>query len=390
MEYIRIEEFGAEGIVFDVGEMCRYLQRIPDQRAARGKRYSLATVLLIMILAKLSGEDHPYGIAEWARARRQALVTAFGLERSTVPAHNTYRRIMATGVLSEALQKGIGQYLHETYGGQSSVLVVLDGKTLRGTIPTGSNQGVHLLAAYLPEEGVVLMQVEVGSKENEIVAAPRLLSALDLRGRVVCGDAMFTQRELSVQILAQGGDFLWFVKENQPQLLADVAQFFVPPRKAPGWQAPPLPQMTAHTTEKIHGRLEQRTLTVMADDTDYLRWPGVRQLFKLDRRVSNLNTGETRLDTVYGITSRPPEQASAEQLLAWTRSYWGIENGLHYRRDKTLQEDATLMSDENQAQVLAVINSFIVGLTQKLGLNNLASARRFFNAKLDAALLTYR
>jgi len=388
MKYIRIEEFGADGVVFDLGEMYRQLQSIPDQRAARGKRYTLASVLLIMILAKLSGEDHPYGIAEWAQARRRSLVAVLGLERSTVPAHNSYRRVSATGVLSEALQKGVGQYLYQSYGGQSSTLIVLDGKRLRGTIPEGSSQGVHLLAAYLPEEGIVLMQVEVGTKENEITAAPRLLSALDLRGRVVCGDAMFTQRELSVQILAQGGDYIWFVKENQPQLLADVAQFFVPPRKAPGWHAAPLPQTTAGTTEKIRGRLEQRTLTVMEDKTEFLNWPGLQQVFKLARKVTDPKTGEIRVETVYGITSRGPERASAAQLLAWTRSYWGIENGLHYRRDKTLQEDATLMSDRNQAQVLAVINSFIVGLTQKLGLNNLASVRRSFNAKLDAALFT--
>jgi predicted transposase YbfD/YdcC len=389
MKYIRIEEFESEGIVFDVGVLSRFLQRIPDQRAARGKRYTLATVLLLMILAKLSGEDHPYGIAEWARARRQSLVAALGLERSTMPGHNTYRRIMATGVLSEALQKGLGQYLYETYGGHYSILVVLDGKTLRGTIPKGKTQGVHLLAAYLPEEGIVLLQVEVGAKENEITAAPRLLSALDLRGRVVCGDAMFTQRDLSVQILAQGGDYIWFVKDNQSQLLADVVQFFAPPRKAPSWQATPLPQTTAGTTEKLHGRLEQRTITVIEDETGFLKWPGVRQVFKLERRVTDPLTGETQVETVYGITSCPPERASADQLLAWTRSYWGIENGLHYRRDKTLQEDATLMSHSNQAQVLAIINSLVVGLTQKLGLDNLASARRFLNAKLDAALFAY-
>ena len=86
--------------------------------------------------------------------------------------------------------------------------MAIDGKTMRGTIPTGSSQGVHLLAAYLPAEGVVLKQVEVGAKRNEISAAPALIEGLDLKNRVVCGDAMHTQRELSVDVLAQGGDYL--------------------------------------------------------------------------------------------------------------------------------------------------------------------------------------
>jgi hypothetical protein len=93
-------------------------------------------------------------------------------------------------------------------------------------------------------------------------------------------------------------------------------------------------------------------------------------------------------ETRYGITSLPPERASAQQLLAWTRSYWGIENGLHYRRDKTLREDATQMSNNNQAQVMATLNNFIIGLVNKLSFSNLASARRHFNAQLTLQLAT--
>lgn len=92
--------------------------------------------------------------------------------------------------------------------GQQSILVVIDGKTRQDTIPKGKTQGVHLLAAYLPEDGIVLLQVAVESKENEITAAPRLLAELDLRGRIVCSDAMFAQRQLSLQIVAQGGDYI--------------------------------------------------------------------------------------------------------------------------------------------------------------------------------------
>jgi len=92
-----------------------------------------------------------------------------------------------------------------------SILIALDGKTLRGTMPAGQTRGLHLLAAFLPGAGWVLMQVEVDGKENEIKAAPRLLQCLDLRGKIVTGDALLAQRDLSVQIVEQGGAYVWAV-----------------------------------------------------------------------------------------------------------------------------------------------------------------------------------
>jgi hypothetical protein len=109
----------------------------------------------------------------------------------------------------------VGYYLHDKYGGDESEQVVLDGKTMRGTIAKGEKAGVHLLSAYLPEGSVVQGQIEVRSKENEITAAPRLLARLNLKGKVVSGDAMFTQRKLSIQVRAQGGDYLC-VYQRQP------------------------------------------------------------------------------------------------------------------------------------------------------------------------------
>lgn len=121
------------------------------------------------------------------------------------------------------------------------------------------------------------MQVAVGTKENELSAAPRVLMTLDLRGRVVFGDALFTQRELSVQVLYQGGDYIWFVKDNQARLKEDVAQ----------------------KTQKEHGRLEQRTLTAIPDEAGFIDWPRIQQVFKLERKVTYLTTGVVTAETVY-------------------------------------------------------------------------------------------
>jgi predicted transposase YbfD/YdcC len=298
------------------------------------------------------------------------------------------QRLADTTLDDEDLQTTIRHYLHQNYGGQRSVQVTIDGKTLRGTIPTGETRGVHLLAAYLPEEGVVLMQVEVGQKENEIVAAPKLLHQLDLKGRIVSGDAMFTQREISVTVLAQGGDYLWFVKDNQPRLHEDVQRFFEEVEHAPGWRIPPMPQAVSSKQCKQSGRVETRRLTAIPDEHNYLQWPGLNTVFQLERHVFHPQKGEERSQVVYGITSLAFTPELAEDLLNWTRQHWHIENRLHYRRDVTLREDATRMQQPHQARVVATLNNFVVALADYLGFAYLPSARRFFQAKLDALIFS--
>jgi len=376
------------GTLLNISQLLAEMGKVPDKRRARGKRYSLSTLLLVIILAKLSGEDKPLGISEWVKLRSKELQNFLGYHREIKPGHNTIRRTMVSSLEDEDLQKQVKRYLHQSYGGQQSILVVIDGKTLRGTIPKGRTEGVHLLAAYLPDESIVLLQVEVGKKENEIVAAPRLLSQLDLKGRVVSGDAMFAQRDLSVQVLAQGGDYIWQVKANQPRLREDVERFFAPSRQAAGWQPPAMPQERAESIRKVHGRVETRRITLIPDEESYIRWPGLRQVFQLERQVIHPQRETKTTELSYGITSLGHQPGRAAQILKWTQQHWGIENGLHYRRDVTLAEDATRMSNSHQARVLATLNNFVVALSQVLGFDTLASARRFFQAKLDQLLFS--
>lgn len=390
MDDIILTGEGKQGVVFEVQALVEELEQLTDERKARGKRYPLAIVLVMVLLAKLAGVHKPSAIAQWLRLRERPLVAALGCKHPRTPSLNTIRRVLSQEGVRQELQGVLRRFLHEHYGGQQSVLVAIDGKTLRGTIPKGRNEGVHLLAAYLPAEGVTLLQAPVAAKENEVVAAPRLLGALDLKGRVVCGDAMFTQRDISVQVLGQGGDYIWTLKENQPTLKDDVSRFFRPPRHVPGWRAPTLAETKAKTVTLGHGRLESRTLRLIPDEHRYLQWPGLAQVFQLERRVVVQTTGELSTETVYGFTSLPPERVTAQQLLGWIQDYWGIENGLHYRRDVSLQEDAIRMTNPSLAEVMATLNNFIVGLVRKLGLPNLAAAQRRFEARLTFALANFR
>jgi len=120
---------------------------------------------------------------------------------------------------------------------------------VRGTIPAGSPRGLHQLAAYMPDEGWVLLQVVVESKENEIVAAPRVLKSLDLRGKVVTADALLTQRNLSIQIVEAGGDYVWTLKDNQPETRQAIETLFQPDECVPGFSDSAHDFRTVRTTD---------------------------------------------------------------------------------------------------------------------------------------------
>ena len=247
-------------------------------------------------------------------------------------------------------------------------------------------RGLHLLAAYLPDEGIVLMQVAVAGHTNEITAAPHVLKMLNLQGKIVTGDALLAQRALSQLIVEAGGDYVWTVKDNQPQLRHDIAQLFAPETCLPGTSPVITEVRTAQTVEKNRGRVETRRLRACSLLTESSDWPHLQQVFQLDRRRLMMATGEVQAETVYGVTSLTAREASAERLLELNRAHWGIENGLHYRRDVTLREDAGRTKVKPVGQVMASLNNLMIGLTIGHGWTNLAQARRYYDAHPDQAL----
>jgi predicted transposase YbfD/YdcC len=375
-----------DGFVVDLGSLFAWLARLCDGRSPRGMRYALATVLVLVVLAKIAGEDHLSGIAEWVRYRVGFLTEALHWVKPRAPHRTTYSRILGHAVDVEAFEKLVGQFFARQSERGRVVVVNVDGKTLRGTIPAGQTQGLHLLAAYSPEEGWVLMQVEVEDGENEVTAAPRLLEAFDLRGKVITGDALLAQRGLSVQIVEGGGEYIWTVKENHPQLREDIATLFEPEECIKGFSPAVHGFGTAETREKGHGRMERRAITVSSELKGYVDWPYAEQVFKLERHSVRIRDGEVRHEVVYGVTSLTEEEAGPRQLLGLSRAHWGIENGLHYRRDETLREDWCHLRTGTAPRVMAIINNLVLGLLLRRGAGNVPQARRYYEAHLNDAL----
>jgi len=368
-------------VVFDVGSLYTHFREMKDKRKPRGLRYALVTILVMMVMAKLCGEDTPSGIADWVKHRSEQLIEMLKLKRKTMPHHSTYRRISEDVIDIEELEGVVSKVLSEKKYFGKQVFLSMDGKVLRGTLDEAQN-GTYLLAAYLPKDGVVLMEIAIAGKGCEIPGAAKLLKMVDLRGKVVMGDAIHTQRAISIQIVEAGGDYIWIAKGNQPEMEENIRLWFEPePDPIPGMGRLPKDFETVKEVSKGHGRLEERTLTVSSQLKDFLDWPYLEQVFQLERRFVTTKTGEVEEQLVYGFTSLSREEISPKKLLRQTRSYWGIENGLHYRRDVTLHEDRTRMTKGHTAQVMACLNNLIIGLVlTKTNYAYLPHARRYFDA----------
>jgi predicted transposase YbfD/YdcC len=379
-----------EPIMLDLTQLYGHLQALPDRRARRGVRYPLPMLLLIALLAKLSGQHQVRAIADWAALRATELARVFGFPRATMPHPTTWSRVLGTAVDVAALEQLLAQVLHPDDGvvpARASIAVALDGKTFTqrvpGTIPLGHTQGVHLVAAYLPQHGVTLVQLPVAAKHNEITVAPSIVAHLDLTGVVVTGDAMYTQRPLSTQIVEAGGDYLWLLKDNQPQLRQDVEDLFVPEPNELGTGVLPTDFTTARTIEKGHGRWEERILTASSMRHEYTNWLYLAQVFKLESTVTTATRTHTTIR--YGITSIPHRVADAARLLTLVRGHWGIENGLHYRRDATLHEDRALVHRGHAPHTLAALNNTVLGLFARHHRQNVPSALGTFCYRIERA-----
>lgn len=373
-------------ICFDLNCLYQHFSKLTDKRKARGIRYPLAAILVMTLLAKLAGEDEPEGIAHWLALRKDFLLQALALTRDSTPHPVTFSRVLGNAIDVQELALAMQQFFSSKLSLGKLTAMSMDGKVMCGTIPAGQTQGLHLLALYLPEHGVVLMQVEVEEGENEISAALKVLQYVDLEGKIVTGDAMFAQKGLSELVIKKGGEYLWKVKDNQASLREEIQTVFDIEQGKTALKVLANDVEVATSVDKGHGRIEERKLSVSSVLRGHRGWPGLEQVFQVERRVYEMSSGKSYGEVHYGITSLSREQVSAGELLSLVRNHWGIENGLHYRRDRTLKEDECRLRVGKAARVMAILNNVVIGLVKQAGINNLAAARRRYDANPQEAI----
>lgn len=371
------------------------LQDLPDARRAQGKRYDLALLVCFVVLAKLAGQKTLSAATEWIRHRRVTLAYRFGLRRAKMPCQTTYRDVLA-GVDANQLDALLTAFFvrweaqqrcgHEpsrlqTPQGQADHRhLAIDGKTLRATSTQAIR--VHQLSCYEVKTGIVLWHCNVSDKHNEMSALKPLLKTQWVKGRILSVDALHTQRAFCQQVHRLEGDYVLIAKDNHPTLKEDIAELFADPTPdRRRWQS-------ADTWNKGHGRLEHREIVCRPDLKDWFarEWEGIEQVFRLQRTVRLLHTGESRQEVVYGLSSLSLREAPPQRILALVRDHWAMENRLPWRRDVTLGEDACQTRTGPVPGVLAQLNSAVLSLMDRLGVRNVARQTRYFDASPAQAL----
>jgi predicted transposase YbfD/YdcC len=360
----------------EVPPLIEILAEVPDPRQPGGKRYPLAAMLNVAVVALLSGYKSILAISEWGNNYRLSYLRALGFNEHGYPGQASWYRVLGE-VNVELLEvvvriwlQAVLVVLHETEVGIS-----IDGKTLRTSQKMGASQS-HLLGAALHELGVMLGQLPIRDKTNEIGMMQDFLLTLTLQGRIVTTDALLTQASIAQTIVEQGGDYLLPVKDNQPTLRARLETWFT---FAPSEQ-------TAHAVCKGHGRITRYQLETASRPVACIAWPQLQQVFKLTRTTLNPRTGEFTRSTVYGITSLPAQRATAPQLLALLRQHWTIENKLHWIRDVIFDEDRSQLRTGSLHHLMSLLRNLALALLRFSAQPSIAAALRFFSARPSEAI----
>ncbi|MFN3650374.1 MAG: ISAs1 family transposase [Armatimonadota bacterium] len=332
-------------------KLREYLCQVPDPRQARGKRHPLEAILLLVVVATLAGRTHRQGIHEWGRGAEEPVRRALGFREGKTPAASTLHEVLSaldwTCFAAQLRAWALALLAYLDPEGQAALSC--DGKTVKGSLREGS-EVAHLLSAFTHDLGITLDLEPVSRKSNEIPAVPKLLLRLPVRGRVVVVDALLTQEEIALGLVAAGADYVMPVKGNQPGLQGALQEIFATALPK-SWHPEAVEQY-----ERGHGRRELRRLTLVAPPPgERLDWGRARQYFLLERvrwvsRAGQEQPAERTL--VYGITSLERRQAGARELLTLIRSHWQIENRSHWVRDTLLREDESRSANPTLVQVL--------------------------------------
>jgi len=342
--------------------IIEHFSTIDDPRT-NNKRHVLIEVITIALCAVICGANNWVEVQEYGQAKQTWLAKFLSLP-SGIPSHDTFGRIFA---LLDATQFQASflnwmQAIQQLTAGQ---IVPIDGKTLRHSYDKQLGQNaIHMVSAWASENGLVLGQVKVDEKSNEITAIPALLDKLALSGCIVTIDAMGCQKEIAEKIVKGKADYVLAVKDNQQNLHEDVKELFSYAAETDFVECD-----YAKTVNKGHGRIEIRecwtlSQTEQKDYFPYIRnlsaWTGFQSIamVKSVRRIGEVSTTEVR----YFISSLA---GSAQQMLGAVRGHWGIENSLHWRLDISFREDDSRVRKGNGAENLAVLRHIALNLLNK-------------------------
>ena len=343
--------------------IVHHFESLPDPRHTRNRRHLLGDVLVISVCGVIVGCSGPTSIERWAKAKEDWLRELLALPNG-IPSRDCIRRVLSA-LQPEAFQKCFQQWiavclLEKTEDGQATIAI--DGKTMRRSHDRGAGMGpLHMVGAWLSEQGLSLGQVATEEKSNEITAIPELIDQIDVNGAVVTIDAMGCQKEIAKKIVAAGGDYVLAVKDNHPTLHQAIKAFF---DEHLDNDLQDVPHRRHETYETGHGRRDERYyyLAKLPDDFPMKgEWAGFRAI-GLAVRMTEKKDGTTSDDARFFICSR---YLSGPRFAQAVRGHWGIENSLHWVLDVTFDEDQSRTRNRHMANNLSWLRRFAISLLKQ-------------------------
>ncbi len=337
-----------------MGEFAAVFGDLEDPRTGNAKRHELLEILMIALCTLLSGGATCADMALFGRAK-QGFLTAVMPLRHGIPSHDTFSRVFRL-LDPDPFRRCFLSFMRRfAEAGREEGVVALDGKTLRRSFDRASGASpLHLVSAWAVEQRLVLGQLAVDGRSNEITAGPQLLALLALKGTIVTADALNCQRDIACQVVERGGDYVLALKGNQGPLHDDVRTFLDDPLTV---------LQSAASVDGGHGRIEERRAAI-STDIAWLQerhgWPGLAAIGKVTARREGAG-GRTTVKARYYLLSRA---FTPERFDALVRAHWGIENGLHWVLDVVLDEDQARSRKDHGAENLALLRRLALNLAR--------------------------
>lgn len=334
-----------------MGWFIACFEDLPDPRTGNAQRHDLLELLTIALAASVCGGETCVDFADFAEMKEDCLRQFLRLENG-LPSHDTFSRIfrLLDPQAFSACFTRFAEGLAATTKAEG--VVAIDGKTLRRSFDRASGASpLHMVNAFASEARLVLGQVSVADKSNEIVALRELLELLDLSGTTVTTDAMHCQKETAAAILRKGGNYVLALKGNQSGIVGDVELMLADPAIHPDDQA--------ETTDADHGRIETRRAAIYT--TPWLgqahAFPGLAAVAVINA-TREIDGRETTVRRLYCLSSPMP----AARILAVVRAHWSVENQLHWVLDVILNEDAARNRKDNGPENLGILRRLALNL----------------------------
>lgn len=331
-----------------------------DDPRRYNKRHLLVDIINIAICAVICGADDWEAVEEFGKDKQDWFEQFLELPHG-IPSHDTFRRVFAV-LDAEQFRTRFVEWMKAVHEKTEGQIVPIDGKMLRRSHDKAlGKKAIHMVSAWAVENQLVLGQVKVDDKSNEITAIPQLLDLLEIAGCIVTIDAMGCQKEISKKIIGKDADYALALKENQGGLYEDVQELFSYAEET-GFA-----DCDYHkTVEKGHGRIEIRECWTIssAEYMPYLRnlsdWANLRTIVmvKRERRLGI----KVEIEVKYYISSL---LSSAQHILSVIRGHWGIENQLHWVLDIAFREDECRLRKGNGAQNFAVLRHIALNLLKQ-------------------------